>query len=138
MKQQNTLQLFYRELVELNLSHNDFHDMGALCIPVSNLTKIDFSNNNIDEQTVNELSVFLSRCTSLEELNLANNNIRTIGAIKLFKKLTCKALKIINISGNYINVNAAHHIAISLSKSNKLQEIDLSGNILKTLGIKKF
>ena len=126
-----------RELVELNLSHNDFHNMGALCIPVSNLTKINFSNNNIDMQTVNELSVFLSRCTNLEELNLANNNLRTTGAAKLFKKLTCNALKIINISGNCIKVNAANHIAISLSKCNKLQEIDLSRNVLKGPGIKK-
>ena len=126
-----------RELVELNLSHNDFHNMGALCIPVSNLSKIDFSKNNIDEQTVNELSVFLSRCTKLEELNLANNNLQTTGAVKLFKKLTCNALKIININGNCIKVEAASHIAISLSMSNKLQEIDLSCNDLQTVGIRK-
>ena len=126
------------ELVELNLSHNDFHNLGALnCITVSNLTKIDLNNNNIDEQTVNELSIFLSCCTKLEELNLANNNLQTAGAVKLFKKLTCNALKIINFSGNSIKLNAANHIAISLSKSNKLQEIDLSCNALEAPGIKK-
>ena len=125
-----------RELVELNLSHNDFHNMGALCMPVSKLTKIDFSYNNIDEQTVTELSLFLSRCTKLEELNLANSNLQTSGAVKLFKTLTCKALKIINISGNCIKVEAADHIAISLSKSNKLQEIYLSCNVLQMVGIR--
>ena len=126
-----------KELVELNLSHNDFHNMGALCIPVSNLTKINFSNNNINKRTVNELSVFLSHCTNLEELNLANNNLQTTGAIKLFKTLTFNALKIISISGNWIEVNAADNIAISLSDSNKLQEIDLSCNDLQIVGINK-
>ena len=126
-------------LVKLNLSHNNFHNMGAVyCKTILNLTKIDFSNNNIDEQTVNELSAFLSHCMKLEELNLANNNLQTAGAIKLFKRVTWISIKMINISGNCITANAAYHIASSLSKSKNLQEIDLSCNALDNLAIKKF
>ena len=125
-------------LVELNLSHNNFHNMGAVhCKTILNLTKIDFSNNNIDEQTVNELSAVLSHCVKLEELNLANNNLQTAGAIKLFKRVTWISLKMINISGNCITANAADHIASSLSKSKNLREIDLSCNALDNLAIRK-
>ena len=126
-----------RELVELNLSHNNFYNIAALdCKMILNLTKIDVSNNNIDKQTVNELSIFLSYCTKLEELNLANNDLQTKGAIELFKRLMWTTLKAINISGNCITGKAAYHIASSLSKSKNLQEIDLSNNALNALAIR--
>ena len=126
------------ELAELNISHNCLHNMSTLdCLICSSLTKIDLSNNNIDNQAVKELSVFLSHCTKVEELNLANNNLQTGGAIQVFKNMTCTSLKRINISGNHLTLNAANGIAFSLSKGNRLQEIDLSSNTLQGLGVKK-
>ena len=125
------------ELVELNLSHNSLHNMSAFdCLTGSNITKINFSNNNIDEQTVSELSVFLSHCIKLEDLNLANNNLQTTGAVELFKNLTCITLIIIIISGNCLTIDAANHIAKSLSMNKKLQEVDLSCNGLQEVGIR--
>ena len=124
------------ELVEINVSNNNFHNLNILdCLMFSNLTKVNFSNNNISEDTLSEFSDFLSSCTKLEELNLSNTNLRTEGAIKLFKNLTCFTLKIINISGNCITETAANHIAKSLSKNNKLQEIDVSCNAFHSSGI---
>ena len=126
------------ELVELNLCHNNLRNMSAFdCLLVPNLTKIDFSNNNIDEQTANDLATFLSQCTKLEELDLGNNNLQTTGGIELFKNLSCFNLKKVNISSNCLTQNAAYHIAKSLSKNNKLQEIDLSCNTLQNAGIIK-
>ena len=124
------------EVVELNLSYNSLHNMSTFdYLTGSNMTKINLSNNNIDNQTVSELSVFLSHCTKLEELNLANNNLQTANAIKLFENLTCITLKIINISHNCIAVDAAYNIAKTLSMNYKLQEVDLSCNALKEIGI---
>ena len=124
------------ELVELNLSHNNLRNISALDCPiVSNLTKFDFSNNNIDVQIANDLATFLSQCTRLGELDLSNNNLQTAGGIELFKNLSCFTLKIINISSNCLTQNAAYHIAKSLSKNDKLQEIDLSCNVLQKAGL---
>ena len=124
------------ELVEINVSNNNFYNLNILdCLMFSNLTTVNFSNNNINEQTLSKFSDFLSSCTKLEELNLSNTNLQTAGAIKLFKNLTCFTLRIINISGNCITENAASHIAKSLSKNNKLQEIDVSCNALQSSGI---
>ena len=124
------------ELVEINISNNNFYTLNILdCLMFSNLIKVNFSNNNISEHTLSEFSDFLSSCTKLEELNLSNTNLQTAGAIKLFKNLTCFTLKIINISGNCIAETAANHIALSLSKNNKLQEIDVSCNALYSSGI---
>ena len=126
------------ELVELNLSHNNLRNMSTFdYLTSSNLTKIDLSNNNIDNQTVSELSVFLSHYTKLEELNLANNNLQTTGAIELFKNLTCITLKIINISGNHITIGASSRIAKTLSMNKKLQEVDMSCNTLKEVGVRE-
>ena len=125
------------ELVELNLSHNYLHNMNALySITFSNLTKVNFSNNNINEQTLNNLGVFLSLCTKLEDLDLSNNNLQTAGSNKLFEVLNCITLKTINISGNSLTKDAADHIAIRLSRNKKLQDIDLSCNIMQQAGIR--
>ena len=50
---------------------------------------------------------------------------------------TCFTLKIINISycSNSITETAENHIVKSLSKNNKLQEIDVSCNALHSSGI---
>ena len=124
-------------LKELNLSYINLKDLIALKnVKLTNLTKFNFSNNNIDKQLASRLSFFLSHCTNLQVLDLSCTNLQVAGGIEIFNVLEIVNLKELNVSGNGIETYVANKIANFLSKSDKLEVLDLNSNSLEELGIK--
>ena len=125
------------KLTKLNLSHINLKAPIAFeTLKLTNLTELNFTNNNIDKQLENKLLFFLSHCTNLQILDLSCTNLQVEGSIEVFHELEIVNLKHLNTSGNDITVHGASKIAHFISRSNKLEELDLNANRLQEVGIK--
>ena len=126
-----------KRLRDLNLSNNSLKNAVTFkSLKIPNASKLNFSNNNIDEKSANQLSLFLSHCSNLQVLDLSCNNLQTAGVIKILNGLDIYTLIKFNISNNGITIQAASRIAEFLIKNNCLEEIDTSYNYLKEIGIR--
>ena len=130
---------YFTKLKTLNLCHNNLlQETGAgkmfkyLSIP--NLTKLNISHNEIDEQAVDDIAKFLSQIFKLEELDLSCNNLQVTEVATLLSEVqnisSCTKL---NVSHNNINDKAAHNIATFLSHNTQFRELDLSHCDLQTI-----
>ena len=122
---------------ELNLSNiklNKAIDFGNL--KLAELSKFNFSTNNIDEQSASEISQFLSQSTNLQVLDLSCTNLQEKGSIEALRGLDIFNLMKFNISGNNITAHAADNIAVLLSKNDQLKQLDLSCNELQEIGVR--
>ena len=129
-------------LKELNLGHIYLKNTSYASLPLANLklanlSKFNFSSNNINEKLANYISSFLSHCTNLTVLDLSCTNLQTSGCIQMLNRLDIINLTTFNISGNGITTHVADKIGALLSKTDKLQELDLSYNNLQESGIRK-
>ena len=103
------------KLKELNLSH----------------TNLKYAINSKDSKHSN----FLSQCPNLQVLNLSCTNLQEAGFVKMLNKIDLFNLIKFDISGNSITTNTADNIAVLLSKSNELEDLNLSCNNLRESGI---
>ena len=125
--------LFFSKLENLNLSDNDLQGANASKIfknfNISTLTKLDISHNGINEQTADDIVLFLSENSELEELDISYNRLQVNGTIKILNGLdSVSNFKRLNISHNDIDDRAADSIAAFLSHNIRLQELNLSHN----------
>ena len=126
-----------RKLQELNLSYSNFKGVVAFKdLKMTSLTKFYFSSSSIDKQSANALSSFLSHCTNLQVLDLSSINLQG-GCIEIVNGLNICNLTKCNFRDNGITTDVADRIAAFLSHNHKLEELDLSYNDLKELGIRK-
>ena len=97
------------------------------------MTKINISNNAIDEQVADDIGNFLSKNMDLEELDASCNNLHSSGIIKLCKRLTnLSKLTKLKIGGNHFT---ADNVANLILHNSKLEVVDLSNNDLLADGI---
>ena len=126
------------KLKELNLSHISIKSATAFKnLNFVNLKIFNFSGNDIDRQSANELSSFLSHCIGLQVLNLSYTNLQGVSDIRVLQGLHPFNLRKFDISGNGITKHASDSIAAFLHNSCELEELNLSYNSLQELGIKK-
>ena len=79
-------------LQELYLGGNNLQSTGAIKIAkglqnISNITIFSIYNNNLGEETVDNIMTILSQNTELQKLDLVGNNLQTTGATKVVKGL---------------------------------------------------
>jgi len=126
------------KLEELGLGFNKLESAGAIKIAemsnITNLRKLNISDNNITKDVAEIIACFLSQNCKLEELDLGYNKFETAGAIKIAEMSNIRNLRKLSISDNHITKNAAKSIACFLSQNFKLEELDLSHNNLQTAG----
>ena len=114
-------------------SHNDF-------IECSDIKEDEWPLHNISnvEYRVIFLCGCLKEANSLQELNLAKNNITTEGAKKIAEAIQAtKTLQKLNLYWNKISDDGAVAISDSLKINISLQELHLAWNNIKTEGAKK-
>ena len=114
-------------------SHNDF-------IECSDIKEDEWPLHNISniEYRVIFLCGCLKEANSLQELNLAENNITTEGAKKIAEAIqVTKTLQKLNLHHNNISDDGAAAISDSLKTNVSLQELDLAWNNIETEGAKK-
>ncbi|KAK8794750.1 hypothetical protein WA158_001731 [Blastocystis sp. Blastoise] len=106
------------QLEELILSDISLEDEGiqrvleALIESHAPITKLNLSLNDIDCDILDVMTEFLSQCPTLKELNLAENQLTSVGAISIIKALNsyCPQLESLNINANEIGSKAAQYI----------------------------
>ena len=128
------------ELKEVDMKSCDLQATGTVRVfkamkNLSNLTKLNISNNNISDEVSDDVAVALFQSNSLEELDLSHNCVHAAGAIKIFRKMNLILhLSKFNISHNGITDKAADDLADVLSHNFGLTELDLSYNCLQATG----
>ena len=128
-------------LLELYLNNNYLQSQGitSLFSEMSNvvkLTHLDISSNKITDKASDDIATFLLRSNNLEVLDLSNNLIKSRGARKIFEKANT-SLKVLNLSGNALDDEAADTMAIFVSQNPLLEEFDISVNCLQAVGAVK-
>ena len=98
---------------------------------ITSINVLDLTNNNLFDCIADDIELIIS-CNKLEELYLGGNNLHDTGIIKIAKALqTNCVLKVFDISNNCINGKAANSIAATLANKPKLEKVYLNGNQLQ-------
>ena len=127
---------YFTELKAFNLRYSNLQEAVAGKIfkdlSISNLTRLNISHNEIDEQAVDDIAKLLSQIFKLQELDLSYNNLQVTEAVNLLKEL--QNISSFSISNNGLNDKAAHGIATFLSHNPQLKVFDLGYNNLQAAG----
>ena len=121
-------------LLQLDLSYNKSSSDTVECFlhkiksTVINLLKLNLSGNEICNEAAVTLANVLSQNIKLEELGLSDANIHTEDIRTICSELGSSNLIKLSIAHNYITNEAADTVAAFLSKSIKLEELDLNHN----------
>ena len=100
------------------------------------MTKLYIHNNNITNEAADDIAAAISCNIDLQELNLGSNNLQASGTTKIAKALQkLSSLIKLYINDNNITDEAADDIAAAIS--HETEELDVSGNDLKTVGVIK-
>ena len=102
--------------------------LGALK-HISTLQCLKMSTNTISDDDADCITAVIGNC-KIEELDISNNELSSIGMIKVIDALSkANAIKILDISKNFVSVNN-QNMSASLMNCFTLQEINLSHNSL--------
>ena len=127
---------YFTELKTFNLRYSNLQEAVAGKIfkdlSISDLTTLNISHNEIDEQAVDDIAKLLSQIFKLEELDLSYNNLQVTEAVNLLKEV--QNISSFSISNNRLNDKAAHGIATFLSQNPELKVFDLGYNNLQAAG----
>ena len=129
------------QLQELDISDNYLQSTGVIIIlkalqGISTLTKLFISKNGISKNAANKIAALISCNTQLQELDIGENYLQSIGVITVSKALQgIFTLTKLFINKNGITKSAASNIAAVISCNNQLQELDISDNHLQSTGI---
>ena len=98
---------------------------------ISTIKVLDLRNLNLFDFTAGDIELILSH-SELEEVYLGGNNLQSTGIIQILLVLgNITTLKVLNISDNNINSEAAHEIGCVISRQVKLEALILGGNNLQ-------
>ena len=93
---------------------------------------------NITDAASDDIATIISHNMYLQELNLGNNYLQASGAIKVARSLQkVSSLAKLYIDHNSITHEATDDIAAAISYNTKLEEFDVSGNNIQTVGVVK-
>ena len=97
-----------------------------------------YINNNIIDETVNDIAAAIFSNTQLKEFSFGKNNLQSTCAIKIAKALqNISTLTKLNISDTHITDEAADDIAAAIYNNVELQELNISKNNLRSTGVIK-
>ena len=127
-------------LQEVNLGYNDPQASGIIRVAgslqkISSLTKLYIYHNIITHKAADDIAAAISCNTKLQEIDISENNLHTIGVRKIMKVLQgIHTLKKLCLSHNNITDEAGDDIAEAISYNIHLQEFRISGNKLSAVG----
>ena len=127
-------------LEELDISENEIQMDGAVrifkALKYSCLKKLILTNNGITKGAADEIGLGLTTNNTLEVLGLSHNKLQSTGVVGIMYSLNKdnKTLKILDVECNDITDSASGSIAATLANNTSLEDLNLSGNSLKTKG----
>ena len=105
------------------------------------LRKLYISNNNITAKAADDIAAVIYRSTQLQEVDVSRNSFQSTGAIKILKAVQISAISKLHINSIHFTYDAAADIAADIaaavSHNTHLQELDISNNQIKAVGITK-
>ena len=102
------------------------------------LSELEMVLCEINSVNIMPLTSGLDMNKTLSYLNLNNNNIRSVGAVAIFKSITNSGIREIKLADNSIGDEIAPYITALLQKNKTLRLIDLSGNQISYVTAKAF
>ena len=101
----------------------------------SNIKALNLNNSNINIEVVEDLASFIKANTNLEQLQLANNDLKfSVVLIKQALKETSR-LKLLDLDNNNMTGEAAEDLASVIKNNSNLERLYLANNDLKTSAI---
>ena len=98
---------------------------------ISTIKILDLTNINLLDFIADDIELILSH-NELEEMYLEGNNLQSTGIVQiLLVSASITTLKVLNISDNNVNIEAAHEIGCVISRQIKLETLILGGNNLQ-------
>ncbi|KAG8229874.1 hypothetical protein J437_LFUL008265 [Ladona fulva] len=97
---------------------------------VSHLLHLDLSCNNISDDTIDYLRLYLLSGPPLLSLNFSHNVLHDVGVIELSKCIPSTKLEALDISHNQVGHDGIRSITFLLKRSSPLQKIYIWGNQL--------
>jgi len=127
-------------LEQLNLSQCKLQKPEILKIAstlkTTELSSINFSNNNITDYAAKEL-ISLFSSPSVSHVEMSNCNLQEGGMSSIINALKYKSLDYLNFSGNKITDLLATEIAAGISNNPWIRSLDLSNCNLQEIGIEE-
>lgn len=127
-------------LRELDLSHNDFGDEGAMIIGHAladneTISKLSLSWNQIRQAGTECLSKGILENTCLKSLDLSSNGVNNAGAECIAKALVQnRTLEELNLNGNRVGLAGLIHIFKALGTNDCLKILRLTNNPIQLEG----
>ncbi|KAJ8921731.1 hypothetical protein NQ315_010641 [Exocentrus adspersus] len=123
-------------IVELDLSHCDIGDQGALCVAkfiqkCITLKILNLSNNLIRNTGAEGIGYIMTRPkrANLEVLNLRLNPLGTDGVMNILRALVrCDIPKELSLSGCQFKEDTIPKVALMLKMNESLKKLDISNN----------
>ena len=125
------------ELEELLLNDNNLQSNGIKVIcenarHIKSFKVLLLQNNSITEEAADDLAAMIINNPLLENFDVSNNKMRSIGLIKVVQALkTVSCLKVLSINSVQITDDAAKDIAHIITKNLALEKVLLSNNRLR-------
>ncbi|XP_045553127.1 protein NLRC5 isoform X3 [Salmo salar] len=151
---------------KLSLTHSDIHptDMNKLCgrlVQCPGLVELDFSHGSLKDDAIENLLKILPKMKSLQLLNMSHVQMSTDGALLLVKSLIdCQRVRAVELRPQgeafikFVNMNAeqatcrlsqytlssgdVEKLSGILEQCPHLSDLDLSSNLLRDEGVKRF
>ena len=99
---------------------------------LSKLRILDFNDSGMSAVVADELASAIACNSSLEDLRLRNNKLKTSGIIKIAESLSCMStLKLLNIRQNQVTEEAADALSLVILSNTKIEQMWLGDNKLQ-------
>ena len=131
------------KLQELDVSENSIQTVGIVKIMkalkgIHTLRMLCFSNNNISCEAANHIAVAISHNIKLQELNVGDNCLQSLGVIQITKSLqNLSTLTKLCMCNCLITDEAADGIAATICSNVHIQEFNISNNLITESGAMK-
>ncbi|KAH9245968.1 hypothetical protein BASA81_016509 [Batrachochytrium salamandrivorans] len=127
------LQLKNSELVSLQIEDTLLPESDVLCLAAviqeTKLKGLELANTSISDRGATALASALHHCYNLHTLNLSRNQVGSLGALAIARKLSNSSISVLNLGGNPIGPEAmcefAKHLPLASLKQLKLNNVGM-------------
>ena len=127
------------DLEQIGLANNDLKTSSVLILRAlkenSKLKALDLNGNNMTGEAAEDLASVIKNNYHLEQLHLANNDLRTSSILILQAIKENSKLKALNLNGNKMTGEVTEDLASVIKNNSDLEQIGLANNDLKTSSV---
>jgi len=131
------IEMLFNQLVAEQTTLHSSSLLSSIKALASSLTKLCI-NQSCKAEAADDIAFIILNTNALQVLNLGDNDLKSVGIIKIMKALqNVSSLTELLINNNSITEEAADDIAAVISNNKSLEKLDLGGNFITTDGMNK-